>query len=282
MNKTAYIVVVTALILGIGVAVYQYRSPQKYDSVVSGEDETVDTRVENGSNASATSTTEIQDISTSTSRITIQDTSKGAQAMESAPLPDLRRPIVALISLDKNIEEQAKKDVERLTAEVKENNELITSWLLLGIARKALGDYKASEEIWTFVTLKWPSDYVAYNNLGDLYKEYLKDYPKAEKAFQAVIIKEPKYIPGYVNLSELYRFFYKEKSTEVVPVLEQGLKANPESIELMLRIARYYADTGTSLEKAKQYYQMTIDESKRKGETDFASRIQKEMDELKI
>src|SRR3989338_9671464 len=152
-------------------------------------------------------TEEQQESGTATQVAITQDISaKTPTTTPTAILPNMSRPVVAYILIPREVEETAKKEIPRLTLELQGNPELITSWLTLGIYRKVLGDYKAAEEIWLYVTKKWPSQYIAYNNLGDLYKEYLKDYPKSEKAFKAVIAKKPDYIPGYVNLSDLYRF----------------------------------------------------------------------------
>lgn len=231
------------------------------------------------------SVTQDQDIEVDNSSITpviaVEDaTDEGEPVASPLELPDLDRPIKALIPLTKGREEKITEDINKITADLHQNSELITSWLLLGIHRKSLGDYEGAEEIWVYVTKKWPSNYVAYNNLGDLYEEYIKDYPKAEKAFKEVVIKNPGYVPGYVNLSELYRYFYKEKESHAVTVLEQGLVSNPNNIDLMLHIARYYGDTGINLEKAKEYYSMIIEEAEKVGRTDLAANMKAEMEGL--
>jgi tetratricopeptide (TPR) repeat protein len=202
-------------------------------------------------------------------------------ASNSIPIPDLSRPIQVASGIAVDIADNSIKEIQRLAKTLKENQEAIGDWQVLGIYHKAIGDYKAAEEIWQFVTKKWPSDTVAYNNLGDLYREYLKDYPKAEMSFKAAIEKDPGYISGYVNLYELYQYFLKEKAPEAPQILKEGLEKNPRSIDLMMRLARYYADTGANIAKAREYYDKAIAEATRIGENDFAEKVRNEKESLK-
>ena len=195
--------------------------------------------------------------------------------------PDLDRPVKALIAVNPATEENSRREITRLTAALKEDSSSMDTWLILGIYRKALGDYKAAEEIWRYVAKRWPKEVTAYNNLGDLYKDYLKDYPKAEEAFKSAIAMRVDYISGYANLSDLYRFFMKDKQSEAPKILKQGLSSNPENIELMLRLARYYAEVGPDIATAKVYFAAAIDASNRAGKTDFAASLKAEMDTLK-
>jgi len=73
----------------------------------------------------------------------------------------------------------------------------------------------------------------------------------------------------------------KDKQSEAPKILKQGLSSNPENIELMLRLARYYAEVGPDIATAKVYFAAAIDASNRAGKTDFAASLKAEMDTLK-
>jgi len=205
----------------------------------------------------------------------------GGMAEDDIPLPNLIRRVTPASGTPASVAENSLREVARLKTLLKEKPESIGDWQVLGIYLKAVGDYRGAEEVWVFVTRKWPSDVVAYNNLGELYKENLKDYPKAEVFYKTAVAKRVDYIQGYVSLSDLYRHFMKEKSAEAPRILMQGLASNPESIELMVRLAKYYGDSGLDTAKAKGYYEQAIAAAEKAGESAFASRIRQEMESLK-
>lgn len=45
----------------------------------------------------------------------------------------------------------------------------IDAWLRLGTLHKIGGDYSGAETIWLYVSKAWPADYIAFNNLANLY-----------------------------------------------------------------------------------------------------------------
>jgi len=50
----------------------------------------------------------------------------------------------------------------------------------LAILHKIGGDYRGAEAIWLYATKMWPTSYVPFSNLADLYQNFLKDPVKAE------------------------------------------------------------------------------------------------------
>jgi tetratricopeptide (TPR) repeat protein len=63
------------------------------------------------------------------------------------------------------------------------NPEDFAAWLNLGILRKMAGDYRGAEAIWIFTSANWPTSPTSFNNLGDLYQNFLKDPVKAKAAY---------------------------------------------------------------------------------------------------
>ncbi len=106
------------------------------------------------------------------------------------------------------------------------------------IELKNSGDYKRAEEVLLRITEEWKTDFVAFNNLGDLYQNYLKDYPKAEQAHRKVIELKPDFIQAYINLYDLYRLFYTEKKDQAVAILREGIMKNPQDTQLRVLLER--------------------------------------------
>ncbi len=107
------------------------------------------------------------------------------------------------------------------------------AWVALGGVRKAAGDYRGAEEVWLYTANRWPTGSVAFNNLGDLYMNYLKDYPKAEENYKKVVMLDPQNINAYEALYALYRYSYKTDTSAAADILAQGLTANPHNAYLL-------------------------------------------------
>lgn len=195
-------------------------------------------------------------------------------------IPDLSLSVTNYSHLD----EAAFRAVSQNMAEVAQglkkdpNNEL--GWLNLGVYRKMLGDYQEAANIINYVAIVWPDDYAPYNNLADLYQFYSKNYPLAEKNWLKVIELRPNYLQAYENLYNLYKDpNYKEKEAKALPVLLQGLGANPKSIELMLGIARHYRLVGDT-DKSAVYYTKGIDEAKLEKNEQLEASLRSELAEI--
>jgi tetratricopeptide (TPR) repeat protein len=95
-----------------------------------------------------------------------------------------------------------------------------------GNERKAAGDYAGAASVWERATEVWVTHPVAYNNLGDLYMNFLKDPKKAETNYLKVVELDPKSIDAYMNLFYIYRDLLKNQ-TKAQAILDLGLKNNP-------------------------------------------------------
>ncbi len=144
-------------------------------------------------------------------------------------MPDLDKEIVVN---NKNISEEEKnriiKNIKDIIAVLKGDYDRREDWLNLGIWRKNLGDYEGAEEAWKFVTFIRLNDPVAFNNLGDLYSQYLIDFSKAEKNYLKAIAIAPSQAFFYVKMHEFYRYFVK-KPDLALNILEKGVKATGDA-----------------------------------------------------
>ena len=146
-------------------------------------------------------------------KISIENKSEGKAIIEQVP-----------VNNKKSITNSA---IKSLSEELKIKPDFLNGWLQLGLLKKAVGDYQGAKESWEYAVTVWPDEYVAYNNLADLYHFYLKDFSKAELNAKKVIELNPNLAAGYRSLFELYTLSYKEKMDLAGDVLIDGIKNNP-------------------------------------------------------
>lgn len=202
-----------------------------------------------------------------------------AETGEEIPHPDLDRLFTPLASAPADIQAEARARVAEAVAVLKENQGLISAWLILAAYRKNAEDYAGAEEIWLYVTKRWPEEPTAFANLGDLYANYLPKYPQAESYFRAAITLKPDTILYYRALSDLYRNRYKTDTTLALDVLKEGLTANPKDIDLLISIAYYYREKG-DMTNARAYFEQALAQAKAVGDTYRAAIIEEEMQHL--
>ena len=110
---------------------------------------------------------------------------EGATVTEetSAPqpvAPNYRAPV----AYGADVTAEVKAAIEpRLAADIAllaKNNQDFSAWMDLAVLHKIGGDYRGAEAIWLYATKQWPTSYVAFHNLGDLYQNFLKDKVKAK------------------------------------------------------------------------------------------------------
>ncbi len=154
------------------------------------------------------------------------------------PAPSLDRPYTPPASAPASIQAEDKAAVAAAIAELKKNPDYITQWLQLALYYKNAGDYEGAEEVWIYATKAWPTDPVAYNNLADLYQNYLRDYPKAVTYWNKLIAIKPDSVAAYINLATLYRINLQD-TAKAKATLQAGLKANPNNADLQHALQSY-------------------------------------------
>lgn len=248
--KKNLIAVVSITILASGILVYIYRDLHKSGLNSQVQDEGV---VSQGINLSSSGEHDGY-------KVTVENISPSTPSGISKDLPNLDLPIVNYSHLDQAIFKTNADNITSLSVDLSKDPENQLKWLNLAITRKAIGDYDASIQVLNYVTILWPNDYVAFNNLADLYQFYVSNYPLAEKNWLKVIEINPSYIDAYKNLYTLYLELYKEKKSSALPILLLGIKKNPDNYELMVEVARYYKTIGDKAQ-ASTYYNKAINEA---------------------
>lgn len=139
--------------------------------------------------------------------------------------PDLDRPITVSANLSAEAVAYAVDRIKEMTAELRKDAALFSSWLELAVNRKAIGDHRAAEEIWLFVADRWAGNPIAHSNLADLYLTVFRDDVKAERHLLAAIARAPGQIIFYENAYSFYRFVKKDLK-RAAEILEEGIKKN--------------------------------------------------------
>ncbi len=145
-----------------------------------------------------------------------------------------------------------------------------------GTDYKKAGDYANAAKTWESVSSMWPQNIISFNNLGDLYMNYLKDYPKAEKNYLQHITNRSDDPNAYRTLFELYTTTsYKPSSTAAEDILKKGIANNTQAYDLNILLARYYKAAGRTAE-AKAQYDLAIGIVTRQGNASLAAQIDEE------
>ena len=194
---------------------------------------------------------------------TIKEVSVGRES-PALKAPDYNAPIVFPASSNLTAEQKSAIEAQAaaMRAQLSRNSAEYTPWLVLGGFFKQAEDYTQAEEIWTYVSLRWPDDGTVLGNLGDLYLTYLKDYPKAEASYLGAIKNDPGQVNAYRNLFTLYSTVYTPRNSAAADILKEGIRNNPETLDFYTSLARYYRDNGRT-EEARAAYDVAIAQAKR-------------------
>lgn len=166
---------------------------------------------------------------------------------------------VVTAGLDPIVVERERKVFAGTVSALRENPDFFEGWMTLASTKKQMGDFRGAAAIWEYAGQIRPLNSVSFNNLGDLYANFLNDYGKAEANFRTAIKNaagEEKQQHYYVSLHELYRY-RRQDSAQALAVLEEGVRVNDWSLLLQLKAAQYAATVGERA-KALRYYQAAL------------------------
>ena len=157
--------------------------------------------------------------------------SSDAGVTTAIAMPSLARVYTPLASLPQSVKDADTKAVAEAIAQLKIDPNHLAYWMQLAIQRKGAGDYAGAETIWLYTTERWPTDPVSYNNLADLYENYLHDTTKASVYWNKLIAVEPTNSNAYLNLATLYGINLHD-AAKAKATVERGLAANPKNSDL--------------------------------------------------
>ena len=242
-----------------------------------------------------TSTTTVAKIPAGKKRVTVggityitDATNTAGIIIEQVPT-ELPKPIPALntvvtFSATANISPEAQKIIKiqifELVNKLKLHPEVASNWLSLGLYRKMGADYASAKIAWEYAKRLQPNDIQAYSSLGELYQYYMKEYPESELNWKKSIEIDKKFIIGYRNLFVLYTTFMKNP-TQGKLILDAGLRANPESIDILVLLAQYYRDHGQTSLSRTNFEKALVQAKRQKENQNLVPQIQAEIDNLR-
>ncbi len=145
--------------------------------------------------------------------------------------PDLNRPYKPLSTLPQSVQDNNKKLYATAVQQLKIDPNGIAYWLQLAQLRKGANDFSGAAEVWIYVTKRWPNDPIAFENLGDLYANYMHEAALGVEYWQKALPLDAKNIGLYINLAT-YQDINMHDKAAAQATLEAGLKANPGNTDL--------------------------------------------------
>ncbi|MDO8559476.1 MAG: hypothetical protein Q7S23_00355 [bacterium] len=142
---------------------------------------------------------------------------------------------------------------------LRDDPDYFDGWITIGGIKKAMGDFEGAADVWDYAGQIRPANSLSFNNLGDLYTNFLYDPVQAEAAYRQAISNsagEDRNTFFWASLFDLYRYKINDQD-KAFAVIDEGIIANPARVELPLRAARHAAQIGERA-KALAYYQQAL------------------------
>lgn len=153
----------------------------------------------------------------------------------SLAMPKLNRPVPEHTTLSVEVRTILATRIKNWSDKIAKEPNNSESWVFLGVEYKTAGDYEGAREAWEYATYLSPN-FVAHQNLGDLYAYYLKDFAKAEAHFLEAIRISPSSEYLYFKTAEFYRDVVKDIS-KARAIVEKGIVAISSSSDLKSLLA---------------------------------------------
>jgi tetratricopeptide (TPR) repeat protein len=260
-TKNILIVVAVLVVLLLGYGVWRERGAQSAGSVATSTISIATTTLTNATSAPA---------------YTIQSI-----PVASAPaVPDYKTPLACASNIPADQCAQFTLDANTYAAQIAMDATSGPAWINLGTVRESAGDYTGAIAAWNYVKALYPTSPTAYDNLGDVYMNYVHDYSKSESNYLASIKIYPHDPAPYTNLFMLYTTTsYVPSATAAENILKAGIVANPKAVNLQVILARYYKTSGRTSD-AKTEYAAAIANAQSQGLAALADQIRTESSTL--
>jgi len=231
-TKIGVIVLAVVILLGAGIAYTKYSQKSLPTGISSGGTSDTSSTTSNGNS-------EVSGIPEGAS-VTVTDR-LNANLYSSTPKPSLDRPLPQG-SLSAEAYAALKRKREQALVLIKENPAAMNNWMGLGIMHKQAGDNEGARIYWTYVATVNPENTTAHYNLAILYANYLKDPAQAVAEFGKAITADPKNAIPYTAYAEF--LITQGKKDQALAILDQAVKAIPDSIDLLIAKAHLLRDMG--------------------------------------
>ena len=163
-----------------------------------------------------------------------------------------------------------------VVGKIDKNSTDFASWVDLGTIRRQAGDYVGAVDAWNHVTKMYPTNVIAFNNLGSFYAYTTKDYVKAEASYLGAIRADAANPAAYRELFTIYSATaYQPTPSSAEDILKKGIANSPTAIDLQVMLAQYYA-ANNRVPEARTVYTGAIEAAHAQNLHEYAAQIQAE------
>ena len=249
---------IAACLLGGGVYYWKHTRPAAMPSTAEGAASSTTTYLPGGIVVSGNAT--VRESDTPVSNI---------------PAPEHAAPLTLSSSVSADVVKALNAQYAQIQSILAKDPTNFAAWIDLGIVRKTGGDYTGAAADWTYVSKIYPTSGVAFDDLGDLYMNFIKDYPQAELVLKQAVALNPHDVSAYENLFALYTSYGYKGASAGVSIMNEAIAANPTSPDLHVLFARYYRSAGDAAD-AKVQYDAAISLADKQGNTDLVAALKQE------
>lgn len=198
------------------------------------------------------------------------------------PEPSLDRPINFPADFTQEARETYNAKLASAKDALKKDPSNVAAWFDLAIYYRGVGDHEGAVEIWEYVSAMNPKESISLHNIGEYYFHTAKDYQKAESYYMRSMELTPTLAQNYYDLADMYEYVYKQDTSAAEDILKKGIESveAPQSINFIIRLAQYYADTGDT-ENARTYYKQALDAATALNNPQLVAHISQVLDRLK-
>lgn len=145
--------------------------------------------------------------------------------------------------------EVSKKAIENNKPSQERFKDMSEDYLIIAFNYQVLGQYKEAEGWYKQIIEKWPDNYKAFVNLGDLYI-LMGQYRESANYFYAAIKAYPETDIAYMKLADLYTKYAKNTKDNASIIYEEGAKMANYKRALLRAYAGYLELYKKDYEKA--------------------------------
>ena len=141
----------------------------------------------------------------------------------------------------------ARYNIYKLEKTISHNLNNSDALVELGINYYVIRNFDKATEAYMQATNLNPDDFMAWNNLGNVYRD-LVNFQLAHDAYNKSLEINSNYIPAYLNLVNLYAIWPEDEAGDkmrdrIIPTLNKALELNPENETLQETLKAYISST---------------------------------------
>ncbi len=165
----------------------------------------------------------ISDIEAQGGKVEVQPITSGGVST-----PDLDYTVMFRAKMTPEAKAIILKNIDEIQGRLQKDQTDFNTWNSLAQYYQVAEDHVAAQEVLEYLVKAFPTNHVAYGNLGFLYGYYLKDPIRAEQNYLKAIQNAPDQAFLYFQTAEFYRDVVKS-IPKALAIAQTGLSKNPQN-----------------------------------------------------